>query len=333
MKKFFLMFLLTALCSICAFAQPETPKSAEWTTFAPTDEEFSIEVPIPLNSTKTPILTSPGLRDSLGEKGKINESRRYLNSLNGTYLYIFSDYWNNPSQYRYVLDFAYDSNQLETTQNSGELTTKKFEFFDNMDFYHIILIVNGKNRVYVFQTVSPTKDNPVVERFFSSIKFNQKSLSESSSVSKTEKNITVTIPTSETVPTVAPQVSVKTSGSGAGLGDGSGIGLGGGSQNVPPNKTSTTTPDKPTAGVKVLSKPRANYTNFARFYEISGKVTLRVTFSANGTIGAISPVLKLPFGLTEEAIAAARGITFEPAIRNGVAYSVSKPVEYSFTIY
>ena len=60
---------------------------------------------------------------------------------------------------------------------------------------------------------------------------------------------------------------------------------------------------------------------------------LRVTFSANGSIGGITPISKLPFGLTEEAIKAARGIRFEPAMKESVPYSVTKPVEYTFTIY
>ena len=85
--------------------------------------------------------------------------------------------------------------------------------------------------------------------------------------------------------------------------------------------------------VQVLSKPRAIYTDAARLNFTEGKVVLRVTFSANGQIGAISVITGLSDGLTEQAIAAARGIKFEPARRDGVPYSVTKPVEYTFTIY
>jgi TonB family protein len=86
-------------------------------------------------------------------------------------------------------------------------------------------------------------------------------------------------------------------------------------------------------GVKIISKPRAIYTDEARLNQIQGKVLLRVTFSANGQIGAISIISSLPDGLTEAAITAAKGIKFEPAKRNGVPYSVTKPVEYNFWIY
>jgi len=88
-----------------------------------------------------------------------------------------------------------------------------------------------------------------------------------------------------------------------------------------------------TMPVQILSKPRAIYTDAARLNFTEGKVLLRVTFSANGQIGAISVIDGLPDGLTEQAIAAARGLKFEPARRDGVPYSVTKPVEYTFTIY
>ena len=121
-------------------------------------------------------------------------------------------------------------------------------------------------------------------------------------------------------------------GRGGGRGDGEGDGTGGGGD---PNKLAVKPPKPvgPTEGVKILSKPRANYTDAARQNQVQGKVVLRVTFAANGSIGGISVISGLGNGLTEQAIAAARGIRFEPAKRGGVPYSVTKPVEYSFTIY
>jgi len=88
-----------------------------------------------------------------------------------------------------------------------------------------------------------------------------------------------------------------------------------------------------TVGVKILSQPRASYTDAARQAGIQGKVVLRVTFQSDGSVGAISAVSGLPNGLTERAIAAARSIRFEPAKRNGVPIAVTRTIEYSFTIY
>ncbi len=126
-------------------------------------------------------------------------------------------------------------------------------------------------------------------------------------------------------------------GSGAGNGDGNGNGDGkgdGDNNRTPPDvKIPPVKPAGPTVGVKIIAKPRANYTDAARQNQVQGKVVLRVTFSANGSIGAISVISGLGNGLTEQAIAAARGIKFEPAQKAGQAVSVTKPVEYTFTIY
>ncbi len=125
------------------------------------------------------------------------------------------------------------------------------------------------------------------------------------------------------------------SGFGGGEGDGTGNGKGTGNQGIgaPPPPPKKPEPVGPTTGVSILSKPRANYTDAARQNQVQGTVTLRVTFTASGQIGSISPVNGLPYGLTEQAIAAARSIKFEPAKKNGVPQTVTKQVQYSFTIY
>ncbi|MFV0390186.1 MAG: energy transducer TonB [Pyrinomonadaceae bacterium] len=123
------------------------------------------------------------------------------------------------------------------------------------------------------------------------------------------------------------------SGSGSGIGDGTGDGTGVGGR---PRTARTPSPPKasgPTADIKILAKPRPGYTDTARQNNVQGTVILRVTFQANGSIGSISAVKGLPYGLTEKAIAAAREIRFTPATRNGQPYPVSKQVQYSFTIY
>jgi TonB family protein len=88
-----------------------------------------------------------------------------------------------------------------------------------------------------------------------------------------------------------------------------------------------------TTALNIISKPRANYTDQGRENLIQGKVVLKVTFLASGGIGPITVVSGLPGGLTEQAIAAARAIKFEPAKSNGVAISVSKTIEYTFSIF
>ncbi|HTH52197.1 MAG TPA: TonB family protein [Pyrinomonadaceae bacterium] len=118
------------------------------------------------------------------------------------------------------------------------------------------------------------------------------------------------------------------SGYGNGNGNGNGNGTGDGDDGNPPPKAAGVT-----AGIKILSKPRPGYTDAARQNNIQGTVILRVTFLASGGIGGVSAVKGLPNGLTEQAIAAAKRISFQPATVNGVPQTVTKQIEYSFSIY
>jgi TonB family protein len=96
-------------------------------------------------------------------------------------------------------------------------------------------------------------------------------------------------------------------------------------------------PDPAAAGesapVLFVAKPRARYTDAARSNSVQGNVTVRVTFNKNGSVGSIQVVLALPFGLTEQAIAAAKQIAFLPKRVNGVPVTATMTIQYSFSIY
>lgn len=83
----------------------------------------------------------------------------------------------------------------------------------------------------------------------------------------------------------------------------------------------------------ILYKTAPRYTDLAREKNTQGTVKLRVTFLGNGTIGSVSVVEALPDGLTEQAIRAAQRLVFLPARREGKRYSVTKTVQYNFSIY
>ena len=126
-------------------------------------------------------------------------------------------------------------------------------------------------------------------------------------------------------------------GPGSGLGNNGGIG-GPGNGGIGPGGDSTgggPPPPRPriTTNLNITSKPHASYTDSARQANIQGTVILRVTFLGNGQIGGVSAVKGLPNGLTEQAIAAARRISFEPKKVDGVGIAVTKQIEYTFTIY
>lgn len=84
---------------------------------------------------------------------------------------------------------------------------------------------------------------------------------------------------------------------------------------------------------QITSKPKAIYTDEARENGIEGSVRLKVAFLSNGQVGSITPITELPYGLTEQAMAAARKIEFEPKVVNGIPVSTMLTLEYRFTIY
>lgn len=86
-------------------------------------------------------------------------------------------------------------------------------------------------------------------------------------------------------------------------------------------------------GLVIVTKPRPGYTEAARHANIQGTVMLRVTFLSNGGIGSVSVVKGLTHGLTEQAIAASKKMAFLPSIYNGKPVTVTKQVEYTFSIY
>lgn len=83
----------------------------------------------------------------------------------------------------------------------------------------------------------------------------------------------------------------------------------------------------------ILYKERASYTEDARQQRIQGTVVLSVVFGANGQLRGIRTLRGLPHGLTEAAIAAARRIRFNPAVRNGQPVSVRSVIEFNFALY
>ncbi|MGH9818875.1 MAG: energy transducer TonB [Pyrinomonadaceae bacterium] len=119
------------------------------------------------------------------------------------------------------------------------------------------------------------------------------------------------------------------SGGGAGNGHNGGIGDGEGPNSgaPPPIVKGVTT------AYKIIAKPRAAYTDEARTNNVQGSVTLKIVLLASGQVGSITPLNRLPYGLTEQAIAAAKQIKFEPKKVNGVAQATTVTFQYGFNIY
>ena len=86
------------------------------------------------------------------------------------------------------------------------------------------------------------------------------------------------------------------------------------------------------SAVSEFKKPRPHYTDTARQSFTSGVVKLAVELGPDGKIGFIYVLQALPNGLTEQSIAAARSITFTPAVKKGKPVRTVAIVEYTFDI-
>ena len=146
-------------------------------------------------------------------------------------------------------------------------------------------------------------------------------------------------------------------GNGIGSGNGGGVGPGNGGGYGPGNGGNTGGGDRREGGggpggggggtdynrvfsgkdvtskARILEKPEPTYTEAARKNQITGTVVIRAVFSSSGQVTNIVAVSKLPDGLTEKAISAARQIRFIPATKDGHNVSMYMQLEYNFNLY
>lgn len=307
MKNF--CFVFAVLVFVTSFVYAQTPNDApvEWKFYDLPNEELSVELPASVSVSK----------DSSDKK---ESPVLYSSSANKTLFYVTSGKENEISVLNDIRNLIKTEKAVEQNVSFGDFTASKYSFADSEDFFQTIVLVKGKKRFYIFHAVGEEKDKPDIERFVSSIKLNSQFIEIPDFQKPQEESEQIVQNTTEAGNGI---------GSGTGSGNGSGFGNGSGS-GTPMQKPNSANQNSP---LKILYKAKPPYTNLARYYSIQGRVLLRVMFLANGTIGTLTPVTKLPFGLTNSAKNAAKQIRFEPQINSGTPYTIVKSVEYSFTIY
>jgi TonB family protein len=187
------------------------------------------------------------------------------------------------------------------------------------DSYALEIVVGYKDRIYRIYGGARDANNEALKYFFSSLRLNGKKPFALKSVLEGQVKET-SAPLSgltETLFRLETEEKKKTDTADA----------------LPVDKPSEI---KKTDNIKklvVLRKPQAKYTDAARNALTKGRVRLRVTFSENGSIEKIVVLDGLPNGLTENAVRVARLIRFVPQETDNKPVTVTKTVEYSFSIY
>jgi len=92
-------------------------------------------------------------------------------------------------------------------------------------------------------------------------------------------------------------------------------------------------PSETTTKAKVLSKPEPQYTEAARKYGVTGTVALRGVISTDGRVISIQVVKRLPHGLTQASVAAAKRSKFTPAVKDGLTVPQLIHLEYNFSLF
>jgi tetratricopeptide (TPR) repeat protein len=83
----------------------------------------------------------------------------------------------------------------------------------------------------------------------------------------------------------------------------------------------------------IYKKPEPVYSEQARRIHTVGTARLRLVLAADGSVQNILALKTLPNGLTEQAIEAARGIRFNPGVKDGHPVSQFTIIGYNFNIF
>lgn len=145
---------------------------------------------------------------------------------------------------------------------------------------------------------------------------------ESANVAEFIKSFTLSLPATMGVGPQTGGRSVEAAGDGS---------SGGAAKETDYNRTFTSR--EVTEKARILAKPEPPYTEWARKFSVTGTVRLRFILRPSGEVGNITPVTRLPHGLTQKAIEAARRVKFTPAMKDGRAVAQYVTFEYNFNIY
>ncbi len=302
MKYLISLMMILAVTGSMALAQ----SSSAWREFTRDGEEFTVAFPEEIKYEELP-----------GPARSVN----YWSRAEQVRVFIASEARNSHPILDQAMNIIAGYGMTETEISS--IPAKRYRRTDDRFVYGAVT-VSTEGRSYFFFAVAPLGNEDDVNRFLESVRIDPKAILTNETSIETPKSAEKS---------TKPNFDQKSPFGAGRSGTTSPFGAGRSSTEVPPPTDPMSRPQSDNSGVRILSKPRPSYNDIARLFRIDGSVTLRVTFSADGKIGATTIVSALPFGLTESAIGAARAIRFEPARRDGKPYSVTKVVEYTFTLY
>jgi TonB family protein len=310
LKKTFILPILILAFAASIFAQEKTAaKTTEWVRVENETGEFSVELP----SDFTYFYDQDGFSFENPSK---TYSFKYMQMLNAaadkTVMSVEIYRVSSPKTHlEELLDRQRFSGEKSEESKNGltikQFTQNKYEEYrtkKETEVNFVAKFIASKTHIYVVTVANRGAASPTAMRFLSSIRLNAKS-------SDTEKIIQLSSLKPLTIEQIGETVK----------------------DEVKLDKPQTTKPiEKPENPIIILNKPQVTYTEAARQTLTSGSIRLRVTFDKNGAISKIGLLKGLPNGLNRNAFFAALRIKFIPQEKENELETVTKTVEYSFSI-
>jgi TonB family protein len=300
------------LASLGLFGQA----TLKWQEFRADADGLSLQVPFQLE---------------MSGDAKPGTSRFYHGQGNRTWLFVFSERAKKEARIRSVRRYV-EANGRALTFGPDSTKPVVLSFKDGDGYWNSIAAFISNGREFVLHGVSDESERSIVEKFTSKFKLDDQQTSTTADDASDDSQVQAQPTAAGTTGSGQALGAGKSGSSGQGSGIGTGFGSGRGNSNgasVPENHQVKGA----SSALRILSKAKPGFTEFARAYDMSGHVLLRVTFLKSGEIGSVSVIQGLPFGLTQAAINAAKRLTFEPAMIDGSPITVTKSVDYSFTLY
>jgi TonB family protein len=287
-------------------ADDRAGRELSWERYSSSDEEFSARLPEP------PLMISQSMSYKPSEQHK--RGRLYSAYGDGTVYLILS--FDNPKQ-----EEALDVFIKKLQGGPIYLATNSFERDINLNGFkgkqyrsqspvlsNITQVYFTTNHVYAFKVVSKDLSKPAIKQFLESLTLDGKSKGSNLPADSMYMSYPE-IP----APTVASSEHE--------------VGQESGQKDVVFKAKDVTRKGF------IVSKPPPEYTEEARQQGISGTAVLRVVLSSTGKVTDVRVVTKLPYGLTQRAIAAVRNLRFIPAQKDGKDVSQYVQIEYNFNLF
>jgi hypothetical protein len=303
MKKIFLFIVCLTIIFLNYFVSQA--QTNNWTRVSSDDGEFSIEVPAKYNF----FYDKDGFRNSKETNNYKLQNMYLLNSIEDGALLSFESYESKKGG----LDALYEGDKRHPQNvnvNFSEIksngTTIRQITTTTDKSYCLRQYFNSKSHIYVLTVASKNSANPTMKRFLDSLVFKPDTKEKPDTNSALFSSLKVT--------------TIKISQAASNGKD-----------------TKVSLPDLPAAeGVEpliLIKKPIPAYTDVARMNQIQGTIQIRATFSEDGFIPKMEIIKSLPEGLLRQAIFALLRVKFLPQTKDGKVETVTKVLEYNFSIY